>query len=128
FIFERLPKPELLDPLLLPEMMIVTGHTLVRVVLPLGACGLITTKLGSAQAARLAAAVRSGLLETLALAGWRVEAYALVPTVAAQIRAMALATILAVAGGVTLAAIVYVSGHDGASLPLAINLMVDGLH
>jgi putative ABC transport system ATP-binding protein len=53
FIFERLPKPELLDPLLLPEMMIVTGHTLVRVVLPLGACGLITTKLGAAQAARL---------------------------------------------------------------------------
>ena len=36
FIFERLPKPELLDPLLLPEMMIVTGHTLVRVILPLG--------------------------------------------------------------------------------------------
>src|SRR5690606_10590512 len=68
FIFERLPKPELLDPLLLPEMMIVTGHTLVRVVLPLGACGLITTKLGAAQAARLAAAVRSGLLETLAMA------------------------------------------------------------
>jgi hypothetical protein len=86
FIFERMPKPELIEPLLLPEMIGVTGHTLVRMVLPLGACGLVTTKLGAAQAARLAAAVRGGLLETLALANWRVEAYALVPVVLAQFR------------------------------------------
>ncbi len=128
FIFERMPKPEVVEPLLLPETLAVTGHALVRVVLPLGACCLVTAKLGAAQAARLAAAVRGGLLETLALAGWRVEAYALVPAVAAQILAMSLATILALASGVTVAAIVYVSGHDGASLPLAINLMVDGLN
>jgi putative ABC transport system ATP-binding protein len=127
FIFERLPKPELLDPLLLPEMMIVTGHTLVRVVLPLGACGLITTKLGAAQAARLAAAVRGGLLETLALASWRVEAYALVPAVIAQVLAMTLGTLLALVGGVVLAGVVYVAGHDQASLPLTVNLMIDGL-
>ncbi len=127
FIFERLPKPELLDPLLLPEMMIVTGHTLVRVVLPLGACGLITTKLGAAQAARLAAAVRSGLLETLAMAGWRVEAYALVPAVVAQVLAMTIGTLLALAAGVVLAGIVYVAGHEEASLSLTVNLMIDGL-
>ncbi|MGD9721990.1 MAG: ABC transporter permease [Pirellulales bacterium] len=127
FIFERMPKPELVEPLLLPETLAVTGHALVRVVLPLGACSLVTAKLGAAQAARLAATVRGGLLETLALAGWRVEAYALVPAVIAQILAMALATVLALCAGVVLAAIVYVSGHDGASLPLAINLMVDGL-
>jgi ABC-type multidrug transport system ATPase subunit len=127
FIFERLPKPELLDPLLLPEMMIVTGHTLVRVVLPLGACGLITTKLGAAQAARLAAAVRSGLLETLALAAWRVEAYALVPAVAAQVLAMAIGCGLALICGIVLAGIVYVAGHEQASLSLTVNLMLDGL-
>jgi len=127
FIFERMPKPELIEPLLLPEMMAVTGHTLVRMVLPLGACGLVTTKLGAAQAARLAAAVRSGLLETLALANWRVEAYALVPVVLAQFLAMMLATFLATLGGVLLAAAVYVAGHDGGSLPLTVNLMVDGL-
>ena len=127
FIFERMPKPELIEPLLLPEMMGVTGHTLVRMVLPLGACGLVTTKLGAAQAARLAAAVRGGLLETLALANWRVEAYALVPAVLAQFLAMMLATVLATVGGVLLAAIVYVAGHDGASLPLTVDLMVDGL-
>jgi hypothetical protein len=127
FIFERMPKPELVEPLLLPETLAVTGHALVRVVLPLGACCLVTAKLGAAQAARLAAAVRGGLLETLALAGWRVEAYALVPAVVAQVLSMALATFLALAGGVVLAAIVYVSGHQGASLPLSINLMVDGL-
>jgi ABC-type lipoprotein export system ATPase subunit len=127
FIFERLPKPELLDPLLLPEMMIVTGHTLVRVVLPLGACGLITTKLGAAQAARLAAAVRGGLLETLALAGWRVEAYALVPAVMAQVVAMTIGTLLALVAGVVLAGIVYVAGHEQASLSLTVNLMIDGL-
>jgi len=127
FIFERLPKPELLDPLLLPEMMIVTGHTLVRVVLPLGACGLITTKLGAAQAARLAAAVRGGLLETLAMAGWRVESYALVPAVIAQVLAMLLGTLLALVAGVVLAGIVYVAGHEDASLSLTVNLMIDGL-
>lgn len=127
FIFERMPKPELIEPLLLPEMMAVTGHTLVRMVLPLGACGLVTTKLGAAQAARLAAAVRGGLLETLALANWRVEAYALVPAVLAQFLAMMLATFLATLGGVLLAAAVYVAGHDGGSLPLTVNLMVDGL-
>ncbi len=127
FIFERLPKPELLDPLLLPEMMIVTGHTLVRVVLPLGACGLITTKLGAAQAARLAAAVRGGLLETLAMAGWRVEAYALVPAVIAQVLCMTIGTLLALVAGVVLAGFVYVAGHEGASLSLTVDLMVDGL-
>jgi ABC-type lipoprotein export system ATPase subunit len=127
FIFERLPKPELLDPLLLPEMMIVVGHTLVRAILPLGACGLITTKLGAAQAARLAAATRGGLLETLALAGWRVEAYALVPAVLAQILAMAIGAALAIVCGVVLAGVVYVAGHEDASLSLTINLMLDGL-
>jgi ABC-type transport system involved in cytochrome c biogenesis ATPase subunit len=127
FIFERLPKPELLDPLLLPEMMIVTGHTLVRVVLPLGACGLITTKLGAAQAARLAAAVRGGLLETLALAGWRVEAYALLPAVIAQVVAMTIGAVLALIAGIVLAGIVYVAGHQEASLSLTVNLMIDGL-
>jgi len=127
FIFERMPKPELVEPLLLPETLAVTGHALARVVLPLGACGLITAKLGAAQAARLAAAVRGGLLETLALAGWRVEAFALVPTVVAQFLAMCLATALALVGGIFVAAVVYVAGHDGASLPLAINLMLDGL-
>lgn len=127
FIFERLPKPELLDPLLLPEMMIVVGHTLVRAILPLGACGLITTKLGAAQAARLAAATRGGLLETLALARWRVEAYALVPAVLAQILAMAIGAALALVCGVVLAGLVYVAGHEDASLSLTINLMLDGL-
>jgi ABC-type lipoprotein export system ATPase subunit/ABC-type transporter Mla maintaining outer membrane lipid asymmetry permease subunit MlaE len=127
FIFERMPRPELVEPLLLPEMMAVTGQTLARMVLPLGACGLVATKLGAAQAARLAAAVRGGLLETLALAGWRVEAYALVPVVLAQFLAMLLATVLSVALGVLLAAVVYVAGHDGASLPLTVDLMVDGL-
>ncbi|MEX2112768.1 MAG: ATP-binding cassette domain-containing protein [Pirellulales bacterium] len=127
FIFERMPKPEIVEPLLLPELMAVTGHTLVRLVLPLGACGLVTTKLGAAQAARLAAAVRGGLLETLALAGWRIEAYALVPAVLAQFLAMALATIVALGAGVLLAAVVYVAGHEGASLPLTVNLMIDGL-
>ncbi len=127
FIFERMPKPELVEPLLLPETLAVTGHALVRVVLPLGACGLVTTKLGAAQAARLAAAVRGGLLETLAMAGWRIEAYALVPAVAAQLLAMTLATVLALIGGVFLAAVVHVAGHGGDSLPLTINLMIDGL-
>lgn len=127
FIFERMPKPEITEPLLLPETMGVTGHALVRVVLPLGACGLVTAKLGAAQAARLAAAVRGGLLETLAMAGWRVEAYALVPAVMAQLLAMALASALALAGGVLVAAIVFVAGHGGESLSLTINLMVDGL-
>lgn len=127
FIFERLPKPELLDPLLLPEMMVVTGHTLVRVILPLGACGLITTKLGAAQAARLAAAVRGGLLETLAMAGWRVEAYALVPAVIAQVLAMTIGTLLALVAGVVVAGVVYVAGHEEASLSLTVNLMIDGL-
>jgi ABC-type multidrug transport system ATPase subunit len=127
FIFERMPKPELVEPLLLPETLAVTGHALARVVLPLGACCLVAASLGAAQTARLAAATRGGLLETLALADWRVEAFALVPTVIAQILAMTIATAVAVATGILLAAIVYVAGHPGGSLPLAVNLMIDGL-
>jgi ABC-type transporter Mla maintaining outer membrane lipid asymmetry permease subunit MlaE len=67
------------------------------------------------------------LLETLALASWRVEAYALVPAVIAQVLAMTLGTLLALYGGVVLAGVVYVAGHDQASLPLTVNLMIDGL-
>ncbi len=43
------------------------------------------SKTGSGTKRRLASAVRGGLLETLALARWRVEAYALVPATVAQI-------------------------------------------
>jgi hypothetical protein len=71
--------------------------------------------------------VRGGLLETLALAGWRVEAYALAPAVLAQFLAMTVATAAALLGGILLAAIVYVAGHDQASLPLTVNLMIEGL-
>jgi putative ABC transport system ATP-binding protein len=128
FIFEQLPRPELVEPLLLQEILQATGHTLVRVVLPLGAAALITGKLGAAQAARLSSGVRSGMLETLALARWPVESFALVPAVLAQIVAIALATLLAAYSGVALAALIYVAGHEGASLGLALNLMSDGLN
>ena len=128
FIFEQLPRPELVEPLLLQEILQATGHTLVRVVLPLGAAALVTGKLGAAQAARLSSGVRSGMLETLALARWPVESFGLVPAVLAQIVAIALATALAAYSGVALAALIYVAGHDGASLGLALTLMSDGLN
>ncbi|MFN8856622.1 MAG: ABC transporter permease, partial [Planctomycetaceae bacterium] len=127
FIFEQTPRPELVEPLLLPEILRATGHTLVRVVLPLGACGLVATKLGAAQAARLASAVRSGLLETLALARWRLESFALVPAVAAQVLCMGLATGASLAAGLLMAALVYSAGHQGAPLGLALNLMLSGV-
>lgn len=127
FIFEQMPRPELIEPILPTEIMQATGHTLIRVVLPLSACLLVTGKLGAAQAARLSAGVRNGALETLALAGWRVEAYGLVPAVLAQVLAMMTATFIALVFGITLAGLVYVGGHEGASLGLTIQLMVDGL-
>ena len=49
FIFQQMPKPELVEPLLMPEILQATGHTLIRVVLPLAACALVTAKLGAAQ-------------------------------------------------------------------------------
>ena len=128
FIVEQLPRPELVEPLLLQEILQATGHTLVRVVLPLGAAALITGKLGAAQAARLSSGVRSGMLETLALARWPVESFGLVPAVLAQVIAIAIATAFAAISGITLAALIYVSGHEGASLGLALNLMSDGLN
>lgn len=127
FIFEQTPRPELVEPLLLPEILRATGHTLVRVVLPLGACGLVATKLGAAQAARLASAVRSGLLETLALARWRLESFALVPAVLAQVLCMALATGASLGAGLLMAALVYSAGHQGAPLALSLNLMLSGI-
>lgn len=127
FIFEQLPRPEIVEPLLLEEILRATGHTLVRVVLPLGAAALITGKLGAAQAARLSSSVRSGLLETLSLARWPVESFGLVPGVLAQMLAMTIAISLAVVSGITLASLIYVGGHEGASLGLAMNLMSDGL-
>lgn len=127
FIFEQLPRPELVEPLLLQEILQATGHTLVRVVLPLGAAALIAGKLGAAQAARLSSGVRSGMLETLALGRWSVESFGLVPAVLAQVVAITIATTLAVLSGVTLSALIYVAGHEGASLGLALDLMVDGL-
>ncbi|KAA0215741.1 ATP-binding cassette domain-containing protein [bacterium] len=128
FIFEQLPRPELVEPLLLAEILEVTGHTLARVVLPLGAAAFVAGKLGAAQAARLSAGVRSGLLETLALARWPVESFGLVGAVLAQTLATAVATALALAGGIALAALIYVAGHEGASLGLALQLMQDGLN
>ena len=127
FIFEQLPRPELVEPLLLQEILQATGHTLVRVVLPLGAAALIAGKLGAAQAARLSSGVRSGMLETLALGRWSVESFGLVPAVLAQVVAITIATTLAILSGITLSALIYVSGHEGASLGLALDLMVDGL-
>jgi ABC-type lipoprotein export system ATPase subunit len=127
FIFEQTPRPELVEPLLLPEILRATGHTLVRVVLPLGACGLVATKLGAAQAARLASAVRSGLLETLALARWRLESFALVPAVLAQVLCMSLATGASLLAGLVMAALVYAAGHGGAPLGLSLNLMLSGV-
>jgi hypothetical protein len=127
FIFEQMPRPELVQPLLMPEILEVTGHTLARVVLPLGAAAFITGKLGAAQAARLSSSVRSGLLETLALARWPAESFGLVSAVLAQTLAMALATGVAVSFGVGLAALIYVASHEGASLGLALDLMRQGL-
>jgi ABC-type transporter Mla maintaining outer membrane lipid asymmetry permease subunit MlaE len=127
FIFEQTPRPELVEPLLLPEILRATGHTLVRVVLPLGACGLVATKLGAAQSARLASAVRSGLLETLALARWRLESFALVPAVLAQVLCMALTTGASLVAGLVTAALVYSAGHQGAPLGLSLNLMLSGV-
>jgi hypothetical protein len=127
FIFEQIPRPELVQPLLLPEILQVTGHSLVRMIMPLGACTLITMKLGAAQAARLAAAVRGGLLETLALARWPVESYGLVPAVIAQLIAMTLAVATALTGGVFLAALIYVVGHEHASLPIVQDIMLASL-
>jgi len=127
FIFRQMPRPELIEPLLMPEILQVTGHTLVRVVLPLAACALVTAKLGAAQAARLAAAVRGGLRETLALARWRVEAFGLVPAVVAQMAAMLCATIIAIFAGLGVAALIYLGNHPASSLDLTISLMVSGL-
>jgi len=127
FIFEQTPRPELVEPLLLPEILRATGHTLVRVVLPLAACTLVATKLGAAQSARLAAGVRQGLLETLALARWPVENYALVPAVAAQIVAMIIATGVCLVAGVVAASLVYTLGHARAPLPLSVDLLLSGL-
>lgn len=127
FIFEQLPRKELIEPLVLEEILALSGHTLVRVVLPLVAAGLVAGKLGAAQAARLSAGVRGGLLETLALARWPAEGFGLVPAVLAQTLAIALATTLALFTGVTLAALVYVATHEGASLGLALDLMTDSL-
>jgi ABC-type transporter Mla maintaining outer membrane lipid asymmetry permease subunit MlaE len=85
------------------------------------------TSPGAAQAARLASGVRGGALETLALARWPVEAFGLVPAVLAQTLALAIATALACVSGVVLASLIYVAGHEGASLGLALQLMTDTL-
>jgi putative ABC transport system ATP-binding protein len=127
FIFQQMPKPELVEPILMPEILQATGHTLVRVVLPLAACALVTAKLGAAQSARLASAVRGGLRETLALARWRIEAFGLVPTVIAQIAAMLMATTIACFAGLSLAALIYLATHPRGSLDLAASLMLSGL-
>ena len=49
------------------------------------------------------------------------------PAVIAQILAMTIGTLLALVAGIVLAGIVYVAGHEQASLSLTVNLMIDGL-
>lgn len=127
FIFEQLPRPEIVEPLLLGEILQATGHTLIRVVLPLAAATFVAIKLGASQAARLASGVRNGLLDTLALARYPVEGFALVPNVLSQIVAMSLATVVACYSGLLVACLVYVGGHDGASMGLAFTLMTESL-
>ncbi|MDD8050414.1 MAG: ATP-binding cassette domain-containing protein [Verrucomicrobiota bacterium] len=126
FIFQQMPRSELIEPLLLPELLAVTGQTLIRVVLPLGAACFVVGKLGAAQAAGLSAGVRGGLLETLALARWPVEAFGLVPAVLGQIVALTLATLMGTCLGVLIAGLIYVGSHPGASLGLAMSLMTQG--
>jgi hypothetical protein len=123
FIFQQMPRSELVEPLLLPELLSVTGQTLLRVVLPMGAACFVVAKLGAAQAAGLSAAVRGGLLETLALARWPVEAFGLVPAVAGQMVALTLATFLGIVSGLLVSGLIYVGSHPGASLGLALSLM-----
>jgi ABC-type transporter Mla maintaining outer membrane lipid asymmetry permease subunit MlaE len=75
----------------------------------------------------LAAGVRQGLLETLALARWPIENYALLPAVAAQVVAMTVATAVCLAAGVVAASLVYTLGHARAPLPLSVDLLLSGL-
>ena len=75
----------------------------------------------------MSAAVRGGLLESLALARWPIESYGLVPAVTAQLIAMSIATAVALVCGILLAGLIYIAGHEQASLPIILDICATGL-
>lgn len=126
FIFHLMPRRELVEPLLLPDTLMGFGIMLQLVLIPMFAAIFAVAKNGAAQAAQLSSSVRSGLLDTLALARMRVEGYALVPVVLSQIVSLSIATAIASVVAVTAGALVFMTGTSKMSLSEVVQLMYTG--
>lgn len=127
FMFYLTPRRELIEPLILPDLLEGYGVALIAVVVPMFAAVFATVKNGAAAAARLSSSVRAGLLDTLALAGIRTEAYALVPAVLGHTLSMALTTALACGLGLVAGAMVFIASGSPMAPDQVAALMLNGL-
>lgn len=126
FLFHLLPRRDLVEPLLLPDVLMGFGILLQLMLLPMFAAIFATAKNGAAQTAQLSSSVRSGLLDTLALARISGESYALVPAVVGQVLSLAIATVFASAFGMFAGALVFMTGSSTMSLTEALDVMFAG--
>ncbi len=126
FLFHLLPRRELVEPLLLPDVLMGFGILLQLMLLPMFAAVFATAKSGAAQTAQLSSSVRSGLLDSLALARIETESFALVPAVIGQVVSLLICTALASVLGMLAGALVFMTGSATMSLPEALETMWTG--
>jgi len=126
FIFHLLPKRELIEPILLDKVLEGYGLSLTLMVLPMFAAVFTTAKNGAAHAARLSSSVRSGLLDTLALARMNVESYSLVPAVLGNIASLALTTFLCCFLGLASGAVVFMTAGSPLTIDQVMDIMFSG--
>ncbi|MCA8939589.1 MAG: ABC transporter permease, partial [Planctomycetes bacterium] len=127
FVFHLLPQRELLEPLILEDLLRAFGVMLTVVILPVIAALFATAKNTAAQTSRLAASVRSGLLDSLAMAKIRPESWALVPAAISQMASIALATTIALLVGEFAGAMTYVVRGDVMGIRQIIEIMHFGI-
>jgi len=126
FLFHLLPRRELVEPLLLPDVLMGFGILLQLMLLPMFSAVFATAKSGAAQAAQLSSSVRSGLLDSLSLARIETESFALVPAVVGQVVSLLICTALASVLGMLAGALVFMTGSATMSLPEALETMWAG--
>ena len=127
FTFHLTPRRELIEPLIMPDILEGYGVALIAVVVPMFAAVFASAKNGAAGAARLAASVRGGLLDTLALARIRSESYALVPVVISHTLSLLLVTALACVLALGAGAFVFLASGSPLTLPQVGRMMFAGV-
>jgi ABC-type transporter Mla maintaining outer membrane lipid asymmetry permease subunit MlaE len=113
FLFERLPRRELSEPLLQEDLLRGLGVVLVRVVVPLVTSILLAAKLGASVAAHLGHLTRSRQVDALRLLGVAPRRHLLEPYALALLLSSWFHTALALLLAAATTSVVFLAQHPG---------------